>query len=68
MSMQNANILNVQKHMLNKQMWFFWPHHTARGILVPHLEIEHTRPTVEAWSLSHSANREVLYKCNFMFT
>ena len=53
MSMQNANILNVQKHMLNKQMWFFWPHHTARGILVTHLEIEHTRPTVEAWSLSH---------------
>ena len=68
MSMQNANIFNVQKHMLNIQTWFFWLHHTACGILVPHLGIEPMPPAVEAWSLNHWTNREVLYKCNFMFT
>ena len=54
--------------MLNIQTWFFWLHHTACGILVPHLGIEPMPPAVEAWSLNHWANREVLYKCNFMFT
>ena len=66
--MLNANIFNVQKHTLNIQMWGFWPNQTACGVLVPQLGTEPMPSAVEAWSLNHWANREVLYKYNFMFT
>ena len=39
--------------------FFFWPHHTACGTLVPRPGIEPVPPAVEAWSLNHWTPREV---------
>ena len=49
-------------------MWGFWPNQTACGVLVPQLGTEPMPSAVEAWSLNNWANREFLYKYNFMFT
>ena len=38
---------------------FFWPHHTACGILVPGPGIEPVPPALEAWRLNHWTAREV---------
>ena len=38
---------------------FFWPCHTACGILVPWPGIKSLSPAVEAWSLNHWMTREV---------
>ena len=40
--------------------FLFWPHHAARGILVPQPGIEPVPPAVEAWRLNHWATRQVL--------
>ena len=45
---------------------FFWPHHTACGILVPHSGIKPTPPAVEVQSLNHWTTREVLYHMSFI--
>ena len=34
--------------------FFFWPHHAARGILVPRPGTEPTPLALEAWSLNHN--------------
>ena len=39
--------------------FFFWLHHTACGILVPHLGIKPTTPVVEAQSFNHWTTKEV---------
>ena len=36
----------------------FWPHCTARGILVPRPGVEPGSPVVEAWSPNHWTTRE----------
>ena len=41
--------------------FFFWPHHAARGILVPQPGTEPTPLALEAWSLNHWTAAEVLY-------
>ena len=50
---------------------FFGPHCLAHGILIPQPGIKRMPPPVEAWSLNHWTNREVLpvcksYTINFM--
>ena len=39
--------------------FFFWPHCTAGGILVPRPGIEPVPPAVEAWSPNHWTAREL---------
>ena len=39
--------------------FFFWPRHTACGILVPRPGMEPETPAVEAWSPNHWTSREV---------
>ena len=38
---------------------FFWLHHKACGILVPHPRIEPKPPAVEVWSPNHWTTKEV---------
>ena len=43
----------------SKLFFFFWPHHTACGILIPRPGIDPTPPAVEAPSLNHWTTRDV---------
>ena len=37
-------------------LFFFWPHRTACGILVPQPGIKPMPPALEVWSLNHWTN------------
>ena len=41
-------------------VFFFWPHHSEFGILVPQPRIEPKRPALGAWSRNHWTARESL--------
>ena len=50
---------NLVRWVLQSFLFFFWPHHAARGILVPWPRIGPVSPAVEAQSLNHWTAREV---------
>ena len=39
--------------------FFFWPHHTACGTLIPWPGIKPVSPALKAWSVNHGTTREV---------
>ena len=55
---------------LSLSFFFFWPPHTAFGVLVPRPGINHMPLALEAWSLIHWIIREIhtsyFYHCSFL--
>ena len=57
-----------RKFKLLLLLFFFWPHHTACGILVPRPGIEPAPPALEAWSLNTGPPGKSLNKYIFKST
>ena len=48
----------IKRKMVSLSL-FFWPHHAAHGILVPHPGMEPTPPAVEGQNSGYWTTREV---------
>ena len=61
---ETVNLWDVGEWWLEKMLCtiFFWPHHSACGILVPQPGIEPRPLAVSAWSPNHWPTRELLKK------
>ena len=51
-------VANISKIYHFNRFWFFWPHHTACGILIPQPGVEPEPLAVTAWSPNQWTTRE----------